>query len=136
MTNPAARPVDPDRPTVLHVHADHFAGTHRTDSDDFLDWWCPTLGPTSSLLARLLARSAADTGEATWRTADLAGLLGLSTRQGGLWNSLERLARFHVVTFVSTDTVTVRLAMPALRSDQLDSHPRGAQYRPARVSAA
>ena len=135
MTNPAARPADPGRRS-LHVHADHHAGTHRTDSDDFIDWWCPTLGPTSSLLARLLARSVTDTGAATWRTDDLAGLLGLSTRQGGLWNSLERLAYFHVVTFVSTDTITVRVAMPALRGRQLDIHPHAAQYRPVQANVA
>ena len=135
MTNPAARPAAA-RPAILHVHTDHGAGAHRTDSDDFIDWWCPTLGPTSSLLARLLARSVADTGAATWRTDELAGLLGLSTRQGGLWNSLERLAYFHVVTFVSTDTITVRVAMPALRGRQLDNHPHAAQYRPAPANVA
>ena len=136
MTNPAARPADLARPAVLHVHTDHLAGTHRTDSDDFIDWWCPTLGPTSSLLARLLARSVTDTGAATWRTDELAGLLGLSTLHGGLWNSLERLARFHVVTFVSTDTITVRVAMPALCGHQLDNHPHATQYRPAPANMA
>jgi len=125
MTEPSTRP-----PTV-HVHTDPRTGVHRTDSDDFVHWWCPTLGPTSTLLARLLARSVTDTGTATWSADELTRLLGLGTRGSGLWHNLERLAYYRVVTFVSTDTLTVRIAMPSLRPRQLADHPHRSCYEHA-----
>ena len=117
------------RPATLHVHADHLAGPHRTDSDDFVHWWAPSVGPSATLLARLLARGVADTGSATWDTADLATRIGLGSSVNRLWATLERLAYFRAVTFVSTDTLTVRVTMPALRPSQLGRHPDADEYR-------
>jgi hypothetical protein len=46
-------------------------------------------------------------------------MVGLAGNRSKLWVSLERLHRFGVTTFVSTDTLTVRLWLPALRDRQL-----------------
>jgi hypothetical protein len=46
-------------------------------------------------------------------------MTGLGASRSRLWVSLERLHRFHVTTFVSTDTLTVRLWLPALTDRQL-----------------
>ena len=67
----------PTRPTSIHVYADLQTGAHATDSDEFVHWWLPTLGPTATLLARELAASVTDDGHHEWQCADLALLLGL-----------------------------------------------------------
>jgi hypothetical protein len=112
---------DTTRPDCLRVIADPTAGPHRTDSDEIL-WWLPTLGPTASALAFVFARHAAH-GEMCWPTDDLARMVGLAGNRSKLWVSLERLHRFHVTTFVSTDTLTVRLCLPALTERQLAQLP-------------
>ena len=63
------------RPARIRVHADHAPGPHRTDSDDIW-WWLPVLGPTSTVLAYLLARHAAY-NDTEWDTATLARSVGL-----------------------------------------------------------
>ncbi len=85
-------------------------------------WWLPILGPTSTLLAYLLARHATY-GETTWDTHELARTVGLGTNRARLWESLERLAHFYIATFVSTDVIAVRLELPALTSHQVDVLP-------------
>ena len=105
------------RPTTVRVIADHTPGAHRTDSED-LWWWLPIIGPTASALAFLFARDAA-TGETCWATDDLARMVGLAGNRSKLWQSLDRLHRFRVATFVSTDTLTIRLWLPALTDRQL-----------------
>src|SRR4029453_18219647 len=47
-----------------------------------------------------------------------ARMVGLSGCRSKLWIRLERLHRFHVAAFVSTDTLTVRLWLPALSDRQ------------------
>ncbi len=120
------------RPTTVRVIADHTPGAHRTDSED-LWWWLPIIGPTAGVLAFLLARHAA-TGETCWPTDDLARMVGLAGNRSKLWLSLDRLHRFRVATFVSTDTLTIRLWLPALSDRQLAHLPASmaAAYRPAR----
>ena len=81
-------------------------------------WWLPIIGPTASALAYLFARHAA-TGETCWPTDDLARMVGLAGNRSRLWLSLDRLHRFRVATFVSTDTLTIRLWLPALSDRQL-----------------
>jgi hypothetical protein len=110
------------RPRVVRVIADHTPGVHRTDSDDLWAWWLPIIGPTPSTLAYLLARHATR-AETCWPTDDLARMVGLAGNRSKLWQSLERLHRFDVVTFVSTDTLTVRLSLPALTDRQLGRLP-------------
>ena len=106
------------RSPMVRVIADHTPGVHRTDSDDLWAWWLPIIGPTASALAFLFARHAAR-AETCWPTEDLARMVGLAGNRNKLWMSLERLHRFHVITFVSTDTLTVRLWLPALTDRQL-----------------
>ena len=101
---------DTTRPTSVRVIADHCDGPHRTDSDDIW-WWLPVLGPTATVLAYLLARHAAY-NETCWDTAVLARSVGLAGNRCKLWASLERLSQFHVLTFVATDVVTIRLNLP------------------------
>ena len=124
------------RPATLHVHAGHRAGPHRTDSDDFVHWWLPSLGPSSTLLARILAGSVTDTGASNVAADELAALLGLSTMHQMLWRSLDRLAHWRALTFVSTDTITMRVAMPTLSARQLATHPHADRYEHARAVRA
>jgi hypothetical protein len=98
-------------------------------------WWLPILGPTASALAFIFARHAAQT-ESCWPTDDLARMVGLAGNRSKLWVSLERLQRFHVTAFVSTDTLTVRLWLPALTDRQLSRLPEAmtiAYRSPAQV---
>jgi hypothetical protein len=106
------------RPNLVRVTADHAPGVHRTDSDDLWAWWLPVIGPTASAVAFLFARQAAH-ADACWPTEDLARMVGLAGHRSKLWQTLDRLHRFHVTTFVSTDTLTVRLWLPALTDRQL-----------------
>ena len=46
-------------------------------------------------------------------------MVGLAGNRSKLWLSLDRLHRFRVATFVSTDTLTIRLWLPALTDRQL-----------------
>jgi hypothetical protein len=109
---------DTTRPSLVRVIADHTPAVHRADSDDLWAWWLPIIGPTASTLAFLFARHAAR-AETCWPTGDLARMVGLAGNCSKLWMSLERLHRFHVTTFVSTDTFTIRLWLPALTDRQL-----------------
>jgi hypothetical protein len=108
---------DTVRPDRIRVIADPTPGAHRTDTDEIL-WWLPIIGPTATALAFLFARHAGH-GETCWPTDDLARMVGLAGNRSKLWVSLERLHRFHVTTFVSTDTLTVRLWLPPLTERQL-----------------
>jgi hypothetical protein len=99
------------------VIADHTPGPHRTDSDDIF-WWLPVIGPTARRRGVHLRPSH------TWSRVVLAngesGPHGRSGRQPfQAVISLERLHRFGVTTFVSTDTLTVRLRLPAPSDRQL-----------------
>jgi hypothetical protein len=118
------------RPSTVRVIADHTPGPHRTDSDDLWTWWLPVIGPTASVLAYLFARDATR-AETCWPTEELARMVGLAGNRSKLWQSLERLHRFHVTTFVSTEVLTVRLWLPALTDRQLDRMPAemAAAYR-------
>jgi hypothetical protein len=109
------------RPDRIRVIADPTPGSHRTDSDEIV-WWLPTLGPTAFTLAFVFARHAARS-ETCWPTDDLARMIGLAGNRSKLWVTLERLNRFHVTTFASTDTLTVRLWLPALTERQLSRLP-------------
>jgi hypothetical protein len=112
---------DATRPDRILVIGDPTPGPHRTDSDELL-WWLPIVGPTACALAFVFARHASR-GETCWLTDDLAHMVGLAGNRSKLWVTLERLHRFHVTTFVSTDTLTVRLWLPALTDRQLSRLP-------------
>jgi hypothetical protein len=108
---------DTTRPSVVRVIADAAPGVHRTDSDE-IAWWLPVIGPTASALAFIFARHTAQ-AEPCWPTEDLARMVGLAGNRSKLSVSLERLHRFGMTIFVSTDTLTVRLWLPALSDRQL-----------------
>jgi hypothetical protein len=109
------------RPDRILVIADHRPGTHRVDSDQ-IGWWLPILGPTSTILARTLAHHARRS-DTEFVTFDLARRLGLGGSRSKLWQSLDRLHRFHCLTFVSTDIATIRLELPTLTPNQLTHLP-------------
>jgi hypothetical protein len=113
---------DTTRPRLVHAIADHTPGPHRTDSDEIF-WWLPVLGPTASALAFIFARHTRQ-AESCWPTEDLARMVGLAGNLSKLWVCLERLHRFGVTTFLSTDTLTVRLWLPALSDRQLARLPQ------------
>ena len=110
------------RPDWINVSADHTPGPHRTDSDDLL-WWLPILGPTASWLAFLLARHATHHDHTRWSVDTLTRAVGLGANQAKLWGSVERLDRFGVGCVHSTETLTVRLWLPALTPRHLDRLP-------------
>ena len=120
---------DTTRPDLLRVIADDTSGVHRTDSEDIC-WWLPVIGPTATVLAYLFARHAAQS-ETCWSTDTLACMTGLAGNRSKLWASLERLDRFHVARFVSTDTLTIRLWLPALTARHVARLPEAmaAAYR-------
>jgi hypothetical protein len=125
-----------NRPSSVRVIADPTPGVDRTDSDDL--WWrLPILGPTASVLAFVLARDARR-GDVCWPTEELARTVGLAGNRSKLWLSLERLHRSGVATFVSTDTLTIRLWLPELTDRQLAHLPAAlaAAYRQGRPPAA
>ncbi len=124
-------PMRGPRPDHLFVVADHTPGIHRTDSDDLL-WWLPSLGPTSSWLAYFLARHAAHQEHTRWSIDVLARTVGLAGNHSKLWASLERLDRFDAATFAATDTLMIRLWLPALSARHIDRLPAplAAAYQP------
>lgn len=86
-------------PTAEHVTArrlDLPAGTPAVPLDHpyFEAAWLPTVGPTSWLLWRTLARSLAHDPQATWPTNVLAHRHGVSPQV--VLRSLDRLATFRI----------------------------------------
>jgi hypothetical protein len=120
---------DLERPDLVHVIADHTPGPHRTGSDD-ITWWLPIIGPTASVVAHRFARTTAQ-GPACWAVEELARIVGLGGSRSSLWHSLDRLHRFGIATFVSTDTLTIRLWLPAITDRHLSRYPSAmaAAYR-------
>lgn len=109
------------RPNHLIVIADHIPGPHTTDSEDIF-WWLPIIGPGASFLAYILARHARH-ANTTWQIDDLARTVGLGGSHSNLWQRLDRLERFELLTFVSTDVATIRIELPVLRDGQLTRLP-------------
>ena len=121
------------RPTSVRVIADHTPGVHRTDSDDL---WLVAADhrPDRQRPGVPASPATPPTARPAGRPSDLARMVGLAGNRSKLWLSLERLHRFHVATFVSTDTLTIRLWLPALTDRQLARLPESmaAAYRPRR----
>jgi predicted transcriptional regulator len=111
------------RPAHLYLHPDPHPGAHPTDSDEALWWWTPTLGPSATILAHHLTYYATTQPGTPISTDDLAILIGLGRLGSKLRDTLARLERFGVITFHSTDTITIRTQLPALSDRQLDRLP-------------
>lgn len=108
------------RPTRIHVVADHTPGIHRTATLEAM-WWLPILGPTATWLAVILAAGAEAGRDEPWPTGELADRLGL--KDSLLWRAVDRLHRYGVLTFPSTDVATVRLELPPLPQGRLSRLP-------------
>lgn len=92
------------------------AGSIPTASDDALIWWTSTVGPTGMLMAHRFATYAAE-GPSVWPLIDVAQTFGLGQSIGRVTHTLERLARFGLITRHG-DTVAVRLMLPPLTARQ------------------
>jgi hypothetical protein len=93
--------------------------TMAVDSDDFLVWWLPILGPTATLLAHRLARHASRLGPPTWPADELARAIGLGERTAGLHDAIARLERFGLLQRGhDRSTIAVRLTVPRPGTDR------------------
>lgn len=104
-----------ERPDVLYVVGDRTPARHLVCSAEML-WWLPVLGPTAVVLTQTLV---SNLDQERWETIELAKWVGLGGSRAHLWKSLERLQTFKVVTFFSTDVMSVRVELPALTERQL-----------------
>lgn len=111
------------RPRQLHVSADPAPGLHSTDTLEAIYWWTPTLGPTASIAAAHLADHAQNKPSVPIDVDVLRTLLGLGQLGDRMWRTLDRLERFDIIRFHSTDTITIRTRLPALSARQLDRLP-------------
>ncbi len=114
------------RPQQFHVAADLRPGAHPTDTMDTLYWWTPTLGPTATLAAVHLAGHAIHNPATAVDVNELRVMLGLGRASDRFWRTMDRLEMFHVITWHSTNVMSVRLQLPALSSKQLDKLPERA----------
>ena len=124
------------RPTQLHVAVDDAPGQHRTDSLEAIWWWTPTLGPTAAIAAAHLAQHAKNHPGTPVPVVDLRALLGLGDLSDRFWKTLDRLERFGVIRFYSTNTLTIRTELPHLDQVQLSRLPAhlAAAYQTLEVS--
>ncbi len=92
----------------LHVIADCRSGIIGVaDDHELLDSWLGRLGPSATLLAQRFARDLDALPAVDYDHDELAAWLGIAPAV--LARTLDRLARFGFVAFVSCDTVTARL---------------------------
>lgn len=96
-------------------------GAVRTDSDEALVWWTPSLGTIAMAMAHRFARHATD-GPSEWTVEDIARTFGVGTSAGRVERSLMRLQRFRIV-HRSGSTLAVRLWLPPLTRRQRDQLP-------------
>lgn len=80
-------------------------------------FWLPVLGPSTTLLVRLLAEMLEATGRVTVDVADTARALGLGERlgpSGPFFRTLARAVDFDVVRVAGTDAIAARTHLGAL----------------------
>ncbi len=111
------------KPNRLHLAADTSPGAHRTDSLDAIYWWTPTLGPTAAIAAAHLAAHSRHHSMTAIQVADLRAMLGLGQLTDRFWRTLDRLERYGVIAWHSTDMLTVRTELPELSERQLEGLP-------------
>ncbi|MGE3836110.1 MAG: hypothetical protein AB7H43_15200 [Acidimicrobiia bacterium] len=87
-------------------------GALRTDSDDALVWYTPSVGTIGMAMAHRFARHAID-GPSTWTVEDIARTFGIGLSPARVLRSLERLERFGIVRRHG-HTVHVRLWLAPL----------------------
>lgn len=114
------------RPQRFFVAPNLSPGEHSTRSLDDMLWWTPTLGPTATLAAVQLSNHAATNPATPIDAADLRSMLGLGNVADRFWRTIDRLEMFHVITWQSTDVVTIRTHLPALSPRQIARLPERA----------
>lgn len=93
-------------------------GAFRTDSDDALVWYTPSVGTIGMAMAHRFARYAYDTDSPTlWTIEDVARTFGLGASAARVLRSVDRLERFGIVRR-SHLTVAVRLWLAPLTYQQ------------------
>ena len=71
-------------------------GAVRTDTDDALVWYTPSIGTIGIAMAHRFARHATD-GPSLWTIEDLALTFGIGNSAARVWRSLDRLDRFGTI---------------------------------------
>lgn len=126
--NPATNSIPPDPDATLTVVAwrdelvENDPRSHPTSSSDTLVWWTPILGPSATLLAHRFAGYVARGAQQQFTVADVARTLGMGQSTSRVRATLDRLARFGVVTLYG-QTVHVRVALPPLTERQAEQLP-------------
>ena len=87
-------------------------GAIRTDTDDALVWYTPSIGTIGMAMAHRFARHATD-GPSCWTIEDVAGTFGIGDSAARVWHSIERLDRFGIIRR-NGDRLAVRLWLPPL----------------------
>ena len=109
---------------------EHARGAVRTDSDDALVWYTPSIGTIGMAMAHRFARYATES-PTTWTIIDIAHTFGLGTSAARVQRSLDRLERFGI-TRRHGDTIAVRLWLAPLTFRQRSQLPSylAAEYLP------
>jgi len=104
-----------DSVTVIAWHdpvVDAAPGAIRTDSDDALVWYTPSIGTIGMAMAHRFARHATD-GPSCWTIEDVARTFGLGPSAARVQRSLDRLERFGIIRRHG-HTIAVRLWLAPL----------------------
>ena len=88
-------------------------GAIRTDSDEALVWYTPSVGTIGMAMAHRFARHATE-GRSEWTVEDVARTFGLGTSAARVLRSLDRLERFGIVRRRGGRVVAVRLWLAPL----------------------
>lgn len=96
-------------------------GAIRTDSDDALVWYTPSVGTIGMAMAHRFARYATD-APTRWTVDEIAATFGLARSAGRVFRSLDRLERFDIARR-QNDVVEVRLWLPPLSRRHVDQLP-------------
>lgn len=96
-------------------------GAVRTDTDDALIWYTPSIGTIGMAIAHRFARHATD-GPSLWTIEDIALTFGIGNSAARVWRSLDRLERFGI-TRRTGDRIAVRLWLAPLTQRQQEQLP-------------
>lgn len=97
---------------VLHLHADHTAGTHRLPDDFWL--FLPVLGPSSIITLQYFSDALVGREHVQLSVADLCLRFGHHQAEHRFRKTLQRLHDFQCLTLVGNDVALVRLELPSL----------------------
>ena len=96
-------------------------GAIRTDTDDALVWYTPSIGTIGMAMAHRFARHATD-GPSLWTIEDIALTFGIGNSAARVWRSLDRLDRFGIINRTG-DRIAVRLWLAPLTQRQIAQLP-------------